>query len=88
MIRIGITLGDPAGIGPEVVDKALSQVHVPARLFGRVSGPVRYGEICAEYGRVALEAIHAAIDAVMRGECSALVTAPIHKEALAAEGKI
>ena len=33
--RLALTMGDVAGIGPEVVDKALSQVHVPARLFGR-----------------------------------------------------
>jgi 4-hydroxythreonine-4-phosphate dehydrogenase len=83
---LAITLGDPAGIGPEVVAKALASVDVPYRLFGRVEGPVRYGEISAEYGRIALEAIDAGIEAVMRGECSALVTAPIHKQAIALAG--
>jgi 4-hydroxythreonine-4-phosphate dehydrogenase len=83
---LAITLGDPAGIGPEVVDKALRDLDVPVRVFGRVPAPVRYGEISAEYGRVALQAIDDAIAAIERGECSALVTAPIHKQAIALAG--
>ena len=86
MKPLAITLGDPAGIGPEVVEKALAGLDVPVRLFGGVRGPVAYGEISAEYGRVALNAIHEAIDAVERGECSALVTAPIHKQSIALAG--
>jgi 4-hydroxythreonine-4-phosphate dehydrogenase len=83
---LAITLGDPAGIGAEIVRKALATLDVPHRLFGEVEGPVRYGEISAGYGRVALEAIDAAVDAIERGECSALVTAPIHKQAIALAG--
>jgi 4-hydroxythreonine-4-phosphate dehydrogenase len=83
---LAITLGDPAGIGPEIVRKALSNVDVPFRLFGETDDAIRYGEISAQYGRVALDAIDAAIDAVERGECSALVTAPIHKQAIALAG--
>lgn len=86
MKPLAITLGDPAGIGPEVVEKALAGLDVPVRLFGRVASPNRYGEISAEYGRVALNAIHEAIDAVERGECSALVTAPIHKQSIGLAG--
>ncbi len=86
MKPLAITLGDPAGIGPEIVEKAVKKLDVPYRLFGELRGPVRYGEISAEYGRVALEAIHAGIDAVERGECSALVTAPIHKQSIALAG--
>jgi 4-hydroxythreonine-4-phosphate dehydrogenase len=82
---LAITLGDPAGIGPEVVRKALETLDVPCRVFGEASN-VRYGEISAEYGRVALDAIDAAISAIERGECSALVTAPIHKQAIALAG--
>jgi 4-hydroxythreonine-4-phosphate dehydrogenase len=47
---------------------------------------MRFGEVSAEYGRVALDSIDAAIEAVTRGDCSALVTAPIHKQAVAAAG--
>jgi 4-hydroxythreonine-4-phosphate dehydrogenase len=83
---LAITLGDPAGIGAEIVEKALARIDVPYRLFGSVSGPIRYGEISAEYGRVALDAIDAAVDAIERGECSALVTAPIHKQSIALAG--
>lgn len=86
MLPLAVTLGDPAGIGPEVVAKALETLDVPVRLFGETRGPVRYGEISAEYGRVALDAIDAAVDAIERGECSALVTAPIHKQSIALAG--
>lgn len=102
MIPLAITLGDPAGIGAEIVFKSLRGLDVAARLFGSRSlaqppdgvdfvdvggdGPLHYGEVRAEYGRVALDAIDAAVDAVMRGECSALVTAPIHKQSAALAG--
>jgi 4-hydroxythreonine-4-phosphate dehydrogenase len=83
---LAITLGDPAGIGAEVVEKALRDLDVPVRIFGEVPQPVRYGEISAEYGRIALQAIDDAVDAIERGECSALVTAPIHKQSIALAG--
>ena len=83
---LAITIGDPAGIGPEIVEKALADLGVPARVFGAAPAGVRHGEIAAEYGRIALDAIDAAIDAIGRGECSALVTAPIHKQAIALAG--
>jgi len=87
MKPLAITLGDPAGIGPEVVEKALADLpNIPVRLFGGIAGPVAYGEIREDYGRVALTAVHDAIDAVERGECSALVTAPIHKQSIALAG--
>jgi 4-hydroxythreonine-4-phosphate dehydrogenase len=107
MKPLAITLGDPAGIGPEIVFKALAQLDVPAIVFGSrtltephhhfdrivrfedVGGPadpLRYGSVDATYGRVALDSIDAAIRAIEAGECSALVTAPIHKAAIAAAG--
>ena len=86
MKPLAITLGDPAGIGPEIVEKALAELDVPARVFGAVPAGVRHGQIDAEYGRIALDAIDAAITAIERGECSALVTAPIHKQSIALAG--
>jgi 4-hydroxythreonine-4-phosphate dehydrogenase len=86
MKPLAITLGDPAGIGPEIVEKALAGLDVPYRLFGETREAIRYGEISGENGRVALEAIEGALDAIERGECSALVTAPIHKQAIALAG--
>ena len=107
MLPLAITLGDPAGIGPEVVLKAVEDVDVPFILFGdrnasaqhrRIPdslpfrdvggsrGALRFGTVDAEYGAIALRSIDAALDAIARGECSALVTAPIHKQAIAAAG--
>jgi 4-hydroxythreonine-4-phosphate dehydrogenase len=99
---LAITLGDPAGIGAEVVFKALHTMSVPVRLFGSRafakppkdldfvdaggSGALVYGKISADYGRIALDSIEAALRAVESGECSALVTAPINKQAIAAAG--
>jgi 4-hydroxythreonine-4-phosphate dehydrogenase len=83
---LAITLGDPAGIGPEVVSKAIEGLDVPVRLFGNVPADVRYGEVSADYGRIALDAIDDALRAIEAGECSALVTAPINKLAIAAAG--
>jgi 4-hydroxythreonine-4-phosphate dehydrogenase len=99
---LATTLGDPAGIGAEIVFKALRNTNVPARLFGSRAlanppadvdfvdiggqGPIRYGVIDAAYGRIALDSIDAALRAIDAGECSALVTAPIHKQAIALAG--
>jgi 4-hydroxythreonine-4-phosphate dehydrogenase len=49
-------------------------------------GALEIGKVREEYGRVALLSIEAAADAVVAGHCSALVTAPIHKQALLAAG--
>ena len=102
MKPLAITLGDPAGIGAEVVFKALHTMSVPVRVFGSRafakppadvdfadvggSGAVTWGTISADYGRIALDSINAALSAVESGECSALVTAPINKQAIAAAG--
>ena len=107
MKPLAITLGDPAGIGAEVVLRAVRDLDVPAVLFGHRSfasqsapipdsipffdvgparAPLRFGEVSAENGRIALTSIDRALDAIERGECSALVTAPIHKQAIAAAG--
>jgi 4-hydroxythreonine-4-phosphate dehydrogenase len=99
---LAISLGDPAGIGAEIVFKTLRDTNIPARVFGsRVLadppddidfvdaggvGPIRYGVIDAAYGRIALDSIDAALRAIEAGECSALVTAPIHKQAIALAG--
>ncbi|HET7710643.1 MAG TPA: 4-hydroxythreonine-4-phosphate dehydrogenase PdxA [Thermoanaerobaculia bacterium] len=107
MKPLAITLGDPAGIGAEVVFKALEQTEVPVWLFGNrayasasgdipkrakfvdtgeASGSLQFGQIDAGYGRIALQSIDRALQAIEDGSCSALVTAPIHKQAIAAAG--
>ena len=102
MKPLAITLGDPAGIGAEIVFKAIERADVPAIIFGSRglasppdglpfvdvggSGNLRYGTIDAAYGRIALDSIDAALQAVEAGQCSALVTAPVHKQSIALAG--
>jgi 4-hydroxythreonine-4-phosphate dehydrogenase len=107
MRPLAITLGDPAGIGAEVVLKAIHSLHVPVWLFGSrrfaeragqlpkdvrftevaaSAGELRFGVVAKEYGRIALDSIDAAVTAIERGDCSALVTAPISKQAAAMAG--
>ena len=127
-----ITMGDGAGIGPEIIAKAFRDA--PAELAGCVvvgdvatlrrasallaaplawpvaqlesladapsvpprclpvlqkcelPAPVPYGLVSSLAGQAAADCIRWAARAVLAGEASAIVTAPIHKEALAAAG--
>ncbi len=129
-----ITMGDPAGIGPEIIARAFREA--PADLTGcvvagdvaslrrasrLVSGapastlpvlqlagmtgwadvpplcipvlqacelpePAAYGQVSAAAGKAAADCIVWATRATLAGEAAALVTAPIHKEALALAG--
>lgn len=49
-------------------------------------GPQPWGQVHAEAGRAAAMCVQWAARAALRGELAALVTAPLHKEALAAAG--
>ncbi|RZI95382.1 MAG: 4-hydroxythreonine-4-phosphate dehydrogenase PdxA [Variovorax sp.] len=134
MKAIAITLGDPAGIGPEIIAKAfrdapdatrgcfvagdvgtvraasqaLAAAGAPAWPVARidrvdelsavpprcipvlqvVAPPVGVvtGRIGAAAGRVAGDCVVWAARAALRGDIAAIVTAPLHKEALAAAG--
>jgi 4-hydroxythreonine-4-phosphate dehydrogenase len=130
---VALTLGDPAGIGPEIIAVAFrdapqltrdcfvvgdldcmrraalavarGQVTVPVALIESAveaadvptgcvpllqavprqpSPPV--GQVSAAAGRIAADCVTWAARAALRGEVAALVTAPLHKEALAAAG--
>ena len=125
---LAVTMGDPAGIGPEIVarmflrrparrrwivigdpmvmDHALTALD-PAARVRRVARPAeaRFGDgvlnvlassdcvalppvgrVSAESGRAAYAAILSAIRLAKAGAVGGVVTAPIHKEALAAAG--
>ena len=71
---IGITLGDPAGIGPEVVMKALASGQLDRRFDYEVIGNARASR------RDARKWIVAGAKRCLRGELAALVTGPIIKE--------
>jgi 4-hydroxythreonine-4-phosphate dehydrogenase len=89
--RIAITVGDPAGIGPEIVARAVVDPRVLAVCEPVVYGPAagqRFdsGRLSAEAGRAAYDAIIAATAAAMAGHVDAIATAPINKEAFALAG--
>jgi 4-hydroxythreonine-4-phosphate dehydrogenase len=131
---IAITLGDPAGIGPEIIVKAFRDagadmhgcfvagdeavlrraaqcvagdaglslplalieapaqaLHLPPRCLGfmqiaQPSALPAFGQVSAQAGAMAAQCVVWAARAALRGEIAALVTAPLHKEALAAAG--
>jgi 4-hydroxythreonine-4-phosphate dehydrogenase len=133
MMPIAITLGDPAGIGPEIIAKAFRdggqamagcfvagdlaclrrgaasvQGDKPAVPIAVIASPEQAGavpprcvpllqvvaaqvpppmaQVSAAAGRIAADCVTWAARAALRGDIAALVTAPLHKEALAAAG--
>ena len=125
-----LTMGDAAGIGPEIIAKAFGKhaidlancvvvgdVHamrraaawvaaplalpvvqidsldeltppncIPVLQKGELRTPVSIGLLSGFAGQMAADCIVWAARAVLSGQASAMVTAPIHKEALAAAG--
>ena len=90
-MKIAITVGDPAGIGPEIAAKAASDPRVRA-----VCEPVLYGppdsqafapgELSAAAGQAAYDAIRAAVRDAQAGAVAAIATAPVNKLAFARAG--
>ncbi len=90
---IGITLGDPSGIGPEVVEKALRDARIrPIRNRLQVIGDFRQvrrvprGRVSAAAGEFAYQNLQRAVSLWRSGEIHALVTAPVSKEAIVNAG--
>lgn len=117
MTRIGLTLGDPAGIGPEVAVKALHSARRPAAdvvVYGPewalalgveqsglplpdcehvdVAAPrdvdFQVGAVSAACGAAAVLAVERCARAAMAGEVAAMMTCPLHKEAIHAAGYV
>ncbi|HET7565459.1 MAG TPA: 4-hydroxythreonine-4-phosphate dehydrogenase PdxA [Gemmatimonadaceae bacterium] len=97
--RLAVTLGDPRGIGPEIVAKALTDPRVREGCSLVLVGPSgvllpvdeRVGEWTvgmgeAEAGRLSGLAIERAIALALSGVVQGIVTAPIDKHALLAGG--
>lgn len=89
--RIAITIGDPAGIGPEVAAKAAAHPRVlevcEPVLYGRIYSPnIEAGRLSAEAGRTAYDAIVAAVGDAMAHRVEAVATAPVSKAAFALAG--
>ena len=80
--RIGITLGDCAGIGPEIVDLALKSGCVPKSADYVVIGrrpKCKPGKPTAETARAAAAALEEAVILARHGKLAGVVTGPIHK---------
>ena len=81
-LRIGITLGDCAGIGPEIVELALKSGNVSDSadyvVLGRQPN-CKPGEPTPETARAAAAALEEAVTLARRGDVAAIVTGPVHK---------
>ena len=97
--RLAITLGDPRGIGAEIVRKALADPRVAGACRWVVVGPsgleCAADEVIGEWhprqsaanaGRLAGKAIERAVAMARSGDVAGIVTAPIDKHALLAGG--
>src|SRR5438034_3959353 len=89
--RIAITVGDPAGIGPEVAAKAAAEARVLAVcdpvVYSALDGSVfRSGVLSAEAGRAAYDTIVRAVRDARAKTVDAVATAPVNKEAFKLAG--
>lgn len=119
---LAVTMGDPSGIGPEIVVAALARtspverrgmlvvgdvarLRVAAQIqgidisisekegadvqvlqVGAVAEDLAFGQISAEAGALSYAYVQTAIQHALAGEVSAVVTAPINKEAWSLAG--
>jgi 4-hydroxythreonine-4-phosphate dehydrogenase len=87
--RIGITLGDCAGIGPEIVEAALESEHLPKSAKYKVIGKYpecSLGRPTLETARAAAAALEEAVTLARRGTLAAVVTGPVHKARMSEAG--
>ena len=83
---IGITLGDPAGVGPEVVAQALASGLLPAdfryEVIGRTPAGTVLGHPSSDTARASWEALEEAAARSVSGELAAVATGPVCKHNL------
>lgn len=87
-MKVALTVGDPAGIGPEIAFKAAADTRVLAACEPILYGPRDVsgfppGVVSAAAGRAAYDAIVAAVTDAQAGRVLAIATAPINKLAFA-----
>ncbi|MDX2225644.1 MAG: 4-hydroxythreonine-4-phosphate dehydrogenase PdxA [Verrucomicrobiae bacterium] len=88
---IGITLGDVAGIGPEVIAKALQSGKLDGRfeyrvLFGNLAPAIAPGRVSRRAAHFALECLERGVALALQGSLAALVTGPVNKSGLKMTG--
>jgi len=89
--RIAMTMGDPAGIGPEIARKAADDARVrdvcQPVLYGPPAGMAfEPGVLSGEAGRAAYQAIRDAVRDALAGAVDGIATAPVNKLAFARAG--
>src|SRR6266852_5572128 len=89
--RVAITVGDPAGIGPEVAACAAADSRVRDAcdpvLYAPPSGTTfPPGILSADAGRAAYDTIVRAVEDAQRHAVDAIATAPVNKEAFRLAG--
>ena len=84
---VGVTLGDPAGIGPEIVKKAATAVdpRICLRFIGSAQG-VTPGHPTQNSAQRAYEALQESVLLFKRGKIQAIVNGPVSKTWLARAG--
>src|SRR5438477_5697915 len=87
--RLAVTLGDPRGIGPEVVAKALALGSLDADVTvlgsgerGAVEQTAPRSLLPEDAGRMSAQAVDGAVELARAGSVDAIVTGPVHKHAL------
>ncbi len=97
--RIAVTVGDPRGIGPEIIVKALADSRVGGRsdlvIVGASGCGIDVDDRVGEWpvngdaalaGALSGKAIERAVDMALSGDVAGIVTGPIDKAALLAGG--
>jgi 4-hydroxythreonine-4-phosphate dehydrogenase len=89
--RVALTVGDPAGIGPEIAGKAAADPRVLAECEPVVYAPddgrrFAPGVLSADAGRAAYDVIVRAVRDAQDGKVQAIATAPVNKLAFARAG--
>jgi 4-hydroxythreonine-4-phosphate dehydrogenase len=89
--RVAITVGDPAGIGPEIAERAAADPRVLEAcepIIYAPPGEVAFapGVLSGPAGRAAYDVIVRAVDDACRGRVAAIATAPVNKEAFRLAG--
>jgi len=80
---LGITLGDPAGVGPELVREAIRRMgrSYQLRIIGESVG-VPAGRPTLKGARMAMEALQESVRLLKSGEIAGVVNGPVSKEGL------
>jgi 4-hydroxythreonine-4-phosphate dehydrogenase len=89
--RVAVTVGDPAGIGPEIaaaaaVDPRVMEVCEPLIYEPPRGLRVPIGVVSAEAGRAAYDVVVRAVEDARAGRVAAIATAPVNKRAFAEAG--